>query len=147
MKEVAGSVYNELTTFEMRQRIDFKLGKLNPAFGDRSLIHQVWVNLISNAIKFSSRRERPVIKIASKREKNRIVFRIMDNGAGFNMKYKDKLFGVFHRLHTVKEFEGTGVGLAIVQNIINQHGGQVWAEGEVDKGATFSFSLPLNTNQ
>ncbi|MCX6249161.1 MAG: ATP-binding protein [Bacteroidetes bacterium] len=143
MEQLAGSVYSELTTPETRHRISFQLGNLNPVSGDRMLIRQVWVNLISNAIKFSSRREHAVIKISSKPEENRVVYSIMDYGAGFDMKYINKLFGVFQRLHSVKEFEGTGVGLAIVQHIIIRHGGEVWAEGEVDKGATFYFSLPI----
>ncbi|MCX6249146.1 MAG: response regulator [Bacteroidetes bacterium] len=144
MNELAGSVYNELTTPEMRNRIEFHLDKLNATSGVQMLIQQIWVNLISNAIKFSSRREHPVIKISSKQEKNMVVYYVMDNGAGFDMKYMDKLFGVFQRLHSVRDFEGTGIGLAIVQHIIIRHGGQVWAESEVDKGATFYFSLPIS---
>jgi len=143
MKELAGSVYNELTNPENSQQIDFQLGELDSVSGDINLLRQVWTNLISNAIKFSSHREQPMIKISCKRKKNIVVYRITDNGAGFDMKYIDKLFGVFQRLHSVKDFEGTGVGLAIVQHIIIRHGGQVWAEGEVDKGATFYFSLPI----
>jgi len=143
MTELAGSVYSELTTPEMRRTIDFQLGELDPVSGDRTLLHQVWFNLISNAIKFSSRNERTVIKISSKRKENNVIFIIQDNGAGFDMKYCDKLFRVFQRLHSSKEFEGTGVGLAIVQRIIERHGGEVWAEGEVNKGASFYFSIPM----
>jgi PAS domain S-box-containing protein len=143
MKEIAGSVYSELTSPEMRENIDFTLGDISPVYGDQSLIRQVWTNLISNAIKFSSHRDQPVIKIQSKQEINKVVYSIIDNGAGFDMKYSDKLFGVFQRLHSVKDFEGTGIGLAIVKNIIDRHDGQVWAESEIDKGATFYFSLPL----
>jgi signal transduction histidine kinase len=143
MTELAGSVYNELTTPEMRQRIDFQLGELESVSGDKTLLHQVWFNLISNAIKFSSRIEHVVITISSKRKKNDVIFTVQDNGAGFDMKYSDKLFGVFQRLHSTKEFEGTGVGLAIVHRIIERHGGEVWAEGEVNKGASFYFSIPM----
>jgi len=141
MKGLASAVYKELTTPEMRRKIDFRLGKLDPISGDRVLLHQVWYNLIANAIKFSSRCERIEIAISCSRDKNRIVYCVKDQGAGFDMKYIDKLFGVFQRLHSVKEFEGTGVGLAIVQRIISRHGGEVWAEGEVGKGAAFYFAL------
>ena len=141
MKALANAVYNELTTPEMRQRIDFQPGDLCKAKGDPVLIKQVWMNLISNAVKFTSHRERALITVTSTEEENRIVYCVKDNGAGFNMKYADKLFGVFQRLHSEKEFEGTGVGLAIVQRVVHRHGGKVWAEGEIDKGATFCFSL------
>jgi PAS domain S-box-containing protein len=143
MKGLAGSVYKELTTLKMRHEIDFQLGELDAISGDRVLLHQVWYNLIANAIKFSSHCEQTVISISGYRDKNRIVYCVRDHGAGFDMKYIDKLFGVFQRLHSVKEFEGTGVGLAIVQRIINRHGGEVWAEGEVGEGAAFYFALPV----
>jgi len=141
MKALANAAYNELTTPEMRQRIDFQPGDLCKAKGDPVLIKQVWMNLISNAVKFTSHCERALITVTSTEEENRIVYCVKDNGAGFNMKYADKLFGVFQRLHSESEFEGTGVGLAIVQRVVNRHGGKVWAEGEIDKGATFRFSL------
>jgi light-regulated signal transduction histidine kinase (bacteriophytochrome) len=107
------------------------------------LLHQAWTNLISNAIKFSAERERAVIEIDSRSEGNEIIYWVKDNGAGFDMKYVDKLFGVFQRLHSESEFKGTGVGLAIVQRIVHRHEGRIWAEGEVGKGATFYFSLPF----
>ena len=135
MQKLANSAYDEITLPEQRQRIDFHLGEIAAVHGDRTLLQQVWINLISNAIKFSSRREHALIRISSKLEKKRVVYSIMDNGAGFDMKYVDKLFGVFQRLHSVKDFEGTGVGLAIVQHIIIRHGGKVWAEGKVNRGA------------
>ncbi len=143
MHKLAGSVYDEITLREQRQRIDFHLGEIASVHGDKTLLRQVWANLISNAIKFSSHCEKAMIKISCKREKNTVVYRIWDKGAGFDMKYKDKLFGVFQRLHSVKEFEGTGVGLAIVQHIIIRHGGKVWAEGKVNRGASFYFSIPI----
>ena len=106
------------------------------------LIRQVWVNLLSNAIKFSSKKERAVIEVGSKHSEDEHIYYVRDTGAGFEMEYMDKLFGVFQRLHGEKEFEGTGVGLAIVKRVINRHDGHVWAEGEVSKGATFYFALP-----
>jgi light-regulated signal transduction histidine kinase (bacteriophytochrome) len=142
MKAMVNSVYLEVTTPEMRQWIDFHLGDMHNASGDPLLIRQVWMNLISNAIKFSSRRKNLVLSIISRKEDDYVVYCVKDNGAGFNMKYRDKLFNVFQRLHSEREFEGTGVGLAIVKRIVQKHGGRVWAEGEVDKGATFCFTLP-----
>lgn len=120
---------------------------LLPVQADYALINQVFINLISNAIKYSKKKDKPVIRIHSERVKNDIVYSISDNGAGFDMQYANKLFGVFQRLHSMDEFEGTGVGLAIVHRIITKHGGRVWAEGKIGEGATFSFSLPVNDEQ
>ncbi len=117
---------------------------LNPLVADRSLINQVMVNLLSNAIKYSSGAESPVVEIKSYKEDGEVVYEVKDNGAGFNNLYVNKLFGVFQRLHSNEEFEGTGVGLALVKRIITKHGGRVWANGEVNKGATFYFGLPDN---
>ncbi|MFZ5906796.1 MAG: PAS domain S-box protein [Nitrospirota bacterium] len=142
MKRMANEVYHELTTPDMRKRIDFQAADLQKAKGDPVLIKQVWINLIGNAVKFSCKREKAVITLSSRDEEGQTVYCVRDNGAGFTMKYKDKLFGVFQRLHSEREFEGTGVGLAIVQRIIHRHGGKVRAEGEPDKGAEFCFSLP-----
>jgi light-regulated signal transduction histidine kinase (bacteriophytochrome) len=124
-----------------------QIGTLLPSYADYSLLSQVWANLISNAIKFSSRKERPFIEIGSYRKDNEIIYFIKDNGAGFNMAYADKLFGVFQRLHKPTEFEGTGVGLAIVHRIVTKHGGTVWADAMLSEGATFYFSLPDHENQ
>lgn len=146
MKALALSVFGELTTEEQRKRIDFSVGKLPPATGDPALLHQVWINLIANAIKFSSRKERAVIEVGTKRSDKEWVYCVRDNGAGFDIQYVDKLFGVFQRLHSEDEFEGTGVGLAIVQRIVQRHGGRVWAEGQVERGATFYFALPRGEN-
>lgn len=109
--------------------------------GDRSMIKQVWINLISNAIKFSSKKEFPKIEIGFNENEIDFIFFISDNGSGFDTKYSDKLFGVFQRLHSATEFEGTGVGLAIVQRIINRHGGKIWADSEPDKGSVFYFTI------
>ncbi len=117
--------------------------ELLPAFGDYSLIHQVLINLVSNAVKYSSKKEKPQVHISSRKEDRYVVYTVRDNGVGFDMKYAHKLFGVFQRLHTMDEFEGTGVGLAIVQRIVTKHGGQVEADSVPDEGSAFSFSLPL----
>jgi len=118
--------------------------ELPQSTGDTNLIKQVWTNLISNAIKYSSKTINPQIIIGATQNENETIYFIKDNGVGFNMNYSHKLFGVFQRLHGANEFEGTGVGLAIVQRIIIRHGGRVWAEGEIGKGAIFYFSLPRN---
>jgi signal transduction histidine kinase len=120
----------------------FTVNPLPSALADSILVHQVFVNLISNAIKYSSKKEAPQVEVGSTVQGGHVVYFVKDNGAGFNMRFVDKLFNVFQRLHTQSEFEGTGLGLSIVAGIINKHGGQVWAEGEVDKGATFYFTLP-----
>lgn len=115
---------------------------------DRRLIKQVWMNLIGNAVKFRSPGQHPKIKISATEDKdqNQINFHVKDNGVGFNMKYADKLFGVFQRLHSRDEFEGTGIGLALSKRIISRHGGDMSAESELGKGTTISFSLPMKAN-
>ncbi len=142
MYELANSVFRELVNDNERQRIEFEITKLPDIMGDEPLMRQVWTNLLSNAVKFTSGRKRAVIEVGSRQNKDETIYHIRDNGAGFDMDYADKLFGIFQRLHSEGEFEGTGVGLAIVQRVIHRHGGRVWAEGEVDKGATFYFALP-----
>lgn len=126
----------------MSHSAEIEVGDLHKMHGDYSLLYQVVYNFISNAVKYSSKKDKPVIKISSTQKKNRIVYSVKDNGVGFDSRYVDKLFNVFQRLHSDYEFEGTGVGLAIVKRIINKHKGKVWAEGEIDKGATFYFSFP-----
>jgi PAS domain S-box-containing protein len=144
MATMVQSIFLEVTTSQSRERIDFNLSPLPSISGDPNLIRQVWINFLSNAVKFSSKMERAVIKINAQRRDNDIIYSVSDNGAGFDMQYASKLFGVFQRLHSTKEFEGTGVGLAIVQRIIMRHGGKVWAEGEIGNGAVFYFSLPFD---
>lgn len=116
---------------------------LPAARADLSLISQVWINLITNAIKYSAKKQQSCIEIGCFHEEEEIIYYIKDNGAGFDMKYANKLFGVFQRLHNSQEFEGTGIGLAIIQRVITRHGGRVWAEGKVNHGATFYFTLPV----
>ncbi|MCX6306688.1 MAG: response regulator [Bacteroidetes bacterium] len=143
MENLAKVVYAEITSPEEKLRTSFNVSNVHSSMGDNVLVRQVVVNLIGNAIKFSSQREQAVITLSSEIQQDMVVYCIADNGAGFDMKYLDKLFGAFQRLHSVKEFDGTGIGLAIVQRIIHRHGGKVWAKGEIDKGASFYFSLPL----
>ena len=143
MKEIARSAFEEVAGDpETRTKVDFRLGELPDAEGDAPLLRQVWINLLSNALKYSSHADEPVVEVTGEIEGDFAVYRVRDSGAGFDMAYADKLFGVFQRLHSVAEFEGTGIGLALVKRIVTRHGGRVWAEGEVGKGATFSFALP-----
>jgi len=142
MKELVESVVREVI-LPGEERTSIRLHELENAQADYSLLTQVWINLISNAIKYSSKRERPEVEIGSRREGDAIVYYVKDNGAGFDMKYADKLFGVFQRLHSDDEFEGTGIGLAIIKRIVNKQGGQVWAEARKGEGATFYFTLPV----
>lgn len=123
-----------------------QVGELHPIEADPTLISQVFINLFSNAIKYSSKENEPVIRIQSEMNAKEVIYSVQDNGVGFDMKYAHKLFGVFQRLHHKDEFEGTGVGLAIIERIITRHGGRVWAEASPGKGATFFFSLPVNNN-
>ncbi len=121
---------------------EFRVGPLPAAYADRALLRQVWINLLSNAVKYSSKRERPLVALSGREDAGESVYSVIDNGAGFDMRYYKKLFGVFQRLHDADEFAGTGVGLAIVHRVITRHGGRIWAEGKVGEGAAFHFSLP-----
>jgi light-regulated signal transduction histidine kinase (bacteriophytochrome) len=139
---VVQAVLDDLQSEREGRQVELRVSTLPEWRGDPSLLKQVFYNLVSNALKFTRQRERAVIEIGSRREPKGLVCFIRDNGAGFDMVYADKLFGVFQRLHRDDQFEGTGVGLSIVQRIIHRHGGRIWAEAEVDKGATFFFTLP-----
>jgi PAS domain S-box-containing protein len=136
------SCIKELLTTPLSDKCNISVHPLPVAKGDAAMIRQVWINLISNAIKYSSKTAKPQIEIGSSEEAGFIIYFVKDNGAGFDMKYAHKLFGVFQRLHSLEEFEGTGVGLALVNRIITKHKGRVWAEAEIGKGASFYFSLP-----
>jgi light-regulated signal transduction histidine kinase (bacteriophytochrome) len=143
MGELAGSVFEELRSAAPERKIEWRLQPLLPARGDRAMIRQVWVNLLSNAVKFTEPGDNARIEVGCSRNgSDHNIYYVKDNGAGFDMKYSGKLFGVFQRLHSGQEFEGTGVGLAIVQRVVQRHGGSVWAEGKVNEGATFHFTLP-----
>ena len=139
MQSLVKEIIRELTP---PGNIEWNLHPLPMAKGDINTIRQVWVNLLSNAIKYSAKKESPSIEIGSFTHEEQTAFFVRDNGIGFDNRYKNKLFKVFQRLHTPNQFEGTGIGLALVAKIILKHDGKVWAEGEVDKGACFYFSLP-----
>ena len=143
MERMFYSVFTGITGNLEKESIDFHMDSLEDCVGDKALIRQVVVNLLSNAIKFTSKTDKPRIEVSCQRKDQHIVYFVRDNGAGFDMKYSDKLFGVFQRLHTIAEFDGTGVGLANVKRIVTRHGGEVGASGEVNKEANFWFSLPF----
>jgi signal transduction histidine kinase len=141
LANVVESVLEELGPQRAGRQIELKVGLLPPCQGDAALLKQVWINLISNAIKYTRGREPAVIEIGCTSDQGEQVYSVRDNGSGFDMQYVHKLFGVFQRLHRADEFEGTGVGLAIVQRIVLRHGGRVWAEAKPGKGAIFRFTL------
>jgi PAS domain S-box-containing protein len=143
MTELARQVYNELAPPVVQEKFSFVLGDLPAASGDETLLRQVWVNLLSNAIKYTLPQAERRIQISACVEEKRVVYSVKDSGVGFDETYAGKLFGVFQRLHRAEDFEGNGVGLAVVRRIITRHGGETWAEGKVEQGATFYFSLPI----
>ncbi len=143
MHAMAREVFDELAAHEPERTLQLDLQALPPACGTPQMIRQVWVNLIGNAIKFTQERWTGEIEIGAREGEDGVpVYHVKDNGAGFDMRFVEKLFGVFHRLHSQQEFPGTGVGLALVQRIVQRHGGRIWADAEVNRGATFYFTLP-----
>lgn len=140
MDELVNSVADDCR--RLNPKVLFHIHPLDEAVGDREMLKQVVINLLSNAVKYSSKNPKARVEIGSEQKDGSCVYYVKDNGAGFNMKYYDKLFGVFQRLHGADEFEGIGVGLAIVQRVVSKHNGKVWAEGVENEGATFYFSLP-----
>jgi signal transduction histidine kinase len=142
MTEMARRMFDRLASQNGAARAELRLGSLPSVVGDRALVDQVWANLVANAIKYSSKREHPLIEIGAISDETEHIYYVRDNGAGFDPRYKSKLFGVFQRLHDASEFSGTGVGLALVQRIVMRHHGRVWAEGKPDQGASFYFALP-----
>jgi PAS domain S-box-containing protein len=143
MRSIALSAFEENSNLNEKEKINIQIGNLHKVSGDHNLIRLVWNNLISNAVKYSSGKKNPEIVIESVSEGDMVTYSVKDNGVGFNMEYKDKLFKVFQRLHSESEFEGNGIGLASVLRIISRHEGKVWAEGVIGKGSIFYFSLPL----
>lgn len=141
MKDIVSDICAGCSEQETGRRILFQIKELPDAAADKVLIKQVWVNLIANAVKYTRRRDPAVIDIGCEEKEGERVYYIRDNGAGFNMQYYSKIFGIFQRAHSPREFEGTGIGLSIVERIISRHGGRIWAHAAVDEGATFYFCL------
>lgn len=142
MGALAKSVFDELRALEPDRKIKFMIRSAPPVYGDTPMIRQVLANLLSNAIKFTRTRVEASIEFGYLPELEEGAYYVKDNGVGFDMQYVGKLFGVFQRLHSMSEFEGTGVGLALVNRIISRHRGRVWAEGKVNQGSTLYFTLP-----
>jgi PAS domain S-box-containing protein len=143
MTVLAQSVYDEVAALDVKRHFEFVVSPLPVALGDMNLLRQVWINLLSNAVKYTMPRDVRRIEVGGYTEKDMNIYFVQDSGVGFDPEYTHKLYGIFQRLHSVEEFEGTGIGLAIVQRIIRRHKGQVWAEGKVGEGAVFYFSLPV----
>jgi light-regulated signal transduction histidine kinase (bacteriophytochrome) len=139
--DLVRQVLRELRHEHEGRRVDISIGALPTCQADPGLLKQVFVNLLANAFKFTRRCEVALITVGYREDSGEHIYFVQDNGVGFNMQYVNKLFGVFQRLHSTEEYEGTGVGLAIVQRIIHRHGGRIWANAAVNQGATFSFTL------
>ena len=148
MTALAREVYEEVRAAAPAERVILpRMEELPPARGDLARLRQVWVNLLSNAVKYTGPRAEAVIEVGGSADSGENTYWVKDNGAGFDMRYADKLFGVFQRLHGDGEFEGTGIGLAIVKRIVTRHGGRVWARSEVGKGTAMYFTLPANQQE
>ncbi len=143
MNEVLAEVLASLRQDNPGRVIAWTVAKMPPVFGDEAMLKQVWVNLLSNAVKFTRTRGKAKIEVGVREENGEYLFFVRDNGVGFDMQYAQKLFGVFQRLHSMEEFEGTGIGLANVRRIVLRHEGRTWAESELDKGTTVYFTLPI----
>jgi len=144
-EKLVHTVVEDLNIGQGDRAIDLRIDEMPASAGDPALLKQVWVNLVSNALKYTRKRDPAIVNIGCTREQKEDIFFVRDNGTGFDMRFAGKLFGVFQRLHRAEEYEGTGVGLAIVQRVIHRHGGRVWAEAAVDRGATFYFTLEGGT--
>ncbi len=142
MNSIVQEVLKPIKQDNPNRNIEWHIATMPPIYGDQALLRLVWTNLLSNAVKFTRNREKAIITITVRDEKDEFIFEVTDNGVGFDMQYAQKLFDVFQRLHPTDEFEGTGIGLANVRQIILKHGGRTWAEAKPDEGATFYFSLP-----
>jgi light-regulated signal transduction histidine kinase (bacteriophytochrome) len=145
MAELVTEVLETLAIQYDTTKVQWVIQAIPPAHANANMIRQVWINLISNAIKYSGKKETPRIEIGTFEKEGQAVFFVKDNGVGFDQQYGDKLFKVFQRLHSAEEFEGTGIGLALVEKIISRQGGYVWAEATVNQGACFYFSLPAES--
>jgi light-regulated signal transduction histidine kinase (bacteriophytochrome) len=142
MESIIMDVWKELQIINNGRNMTLTIRSMPPGYGDRTLIKQVCSNLLANAVKFTKNQDAARIEAGGSAKNDGNIYYIKDNGVGFDMAYYEKLFGIFQRLHSVDDFEGTGVGLATVHRIIHRHGGRVWAEGKVNEGATFYFALP-----
>jgi light-regulated signal transduction histidine kinase (bacteriophytochrome) len=139
--DLVRQVLEDLQAERSGRQVEITLRDLSPCWAEPSMLKQVFVNLLSNALKYSRKREVAHIEVGCQEDHGERIYFVKDNGVGFDMQYRNKLFGVFQRLHRAEEYEGTGVGLAIVQRIVHRHGGRVWAEAAFDRGATFYFTL------
>jgi light-regulated signal transduction histidine kinase (bacteriophytochrome) len=147
MEELTKKIFEEQKISSNEDNIHLDINNIPPCYGDRVLMQQVLTNLIANSFKFTEPKNDRIIEVGAINNKNETVYYVKDNGVGFDMKYKDKLFGLFQRLHGADEFKGTGVGLSIVQRVIRRHGGTVWGEGKLNEGATFYFSIQNNAKK
>lgn len=147
MGTLANEALREVAQAHTGRMPQCNFGDLPPAWGDRSLLRQVWVNLLSNAVKYSGGREDARVDVTGETDGVESAYTVCDNGAGFDMRYAHQLFGVFQRLHSADQFPGTGVGLALVRRILRRHGGEIQAEGKVNEGAKFRFTLPRHQTE